>query len=311
MDLVAKLRTEPESLKSLHLDPRTELKGEFVRTLAEALEGNTTLESLSLVGNMLGGEGASIFCKPLRGNPCLSSLNIVANGLGPAGAGALAESLSGNTALVELRLGDNLIGGPGTALLVPALCSCSALTLLDMRDNGIGDQGAVALADLLRSRPSNGIKTLYLEWNGIETEGGDALLAAVRVNRHLTTCTISPGNPGFGLSNRVRIEDRMAKRADAAKAKERPQPGTPSALDGPSMDDPSADGRPSVDGPSAEAIWPAKGALAKGPAKSSSPPTRDTPDMLAGGLPAGQRVWISILRCLRRLLPVRARWHDE
>ena len=78
MDLVAKMRREPTTIRALELDPSAtplseragprplqneamtargclrcagvELTGECSTTLAEALEGNTTLESLSLLG---------------------------------------------------------------------------------------------------------------------------------------------------------------------------------------------------------------------------------------------------------------------
>ncbi len=98
--------------------------------VAEALQGNNTLTTLSLGFNDIGATGAVAVVKALKENNTLTTLNLGFNSIGDAGAGAVVEALKGNNTLTTLSLGGNDIGAAGAAAAAEALKGNTALTAL-------------------------------------------------------------------------------------------------------------------------------------------------------------------------------------
>ena len=81
------------------------------------METNTTLSSLNLYYNNIGGEGATAIAKALETNTTLSELDLFENNIGDEGATAIAKALETNTTLSELNLYNNKIGDEARAVL--------------------------------------------------------------------------------------------------------------------------------------------------------------------------------------------------
>ena len=86
--------------------------------------GRTEIESISLRGNQISGEGLATICKPLETNTKLTSLNLQDNCVSSEHLEeleALRIALDANNTLEEFIFSDNPIGGEGCSVLAPAL----------------------------------------------------------------------------------------------------------------------------------------------------------------------------------------------
>ncbi|MCE2992772.1 MAG: hypothetical protein ACK5WS_00070 [Alphaproteobacteria bacterium] len=85
--------------------------------LASALEKNTYLESLNLLGNNIGDGGTKALARCLKTNKSITYLNLYYNKMGSEGAQTLATSLKSNTSLTALDLsGNSRFAGVATGL---------------------------------------------------------------------------------------------------------------------------------------------------------------------------------------------------
>ncbi|KAI8820846.1 uncharacterized protein EV422DRAFT_530436 [Fimicolochytrium jonesii] len=78
-----------------------------IRSLADALAVNQTLEDLDLRNNSIGPDGAQTLAVGLRNNQCLRRLDLRWNHIGLLGSKAIADLLKWNTTLEEIQLNGN------------------------------------------------------------------------------------------------------------------------------------------------------------------------------------------------------------
>jgi len=105
-------------------------------------------------------DGLLALAEVLNTNTELTSLSLRHNSMSDNGVRALADALKINTALTVLLLGFNSIGNEGARALAGALEVNSALTLLDLDSNAIGAEGASALAEALKANSALVVLTL-------------------------------------------------------------------------------------------------------------------------------------------------------
>ncbi len=108
INLLERIITNDFILKSLDLNWK-KLNDKDIQKLVIALNANTTITTLNLIGNEIGDEGAIA----LADNTTITTLNLMGNKLGDKGAKALAA----NTTLITLNLMNNKIDNEGTTVL--------------------------------------------------------------------------------------------------------------------------------------------------------------------------------------------------
>eukprot|EP01147_Barroeca_monosierra_P003856 gene3856-6353_t len=109
-------------------------------TIANAIAYNSTLKYLSIIRNNIGKDGATAFGIALGCNATLVGLSLISNNIGDAGVKALAEGMQLNRTLQELHLNDNKIGDAGAKALHEAMTENNTLNLLELSDNPISTQ---------------------------------------------------------------------------------------------------------------------------------------------------------------------------
>ncbi|KAK3282617.1 hypothetical protein CYMTET_9653 [Cymbomonas tetramitiformis] len=186
-----------------------DLSGERLRSedaviLGAVLVFNTSLNTLNLIGNGIGAEGAKALAVALTPNAegvfstSLNTLDLSGNEIGSEGAKALAVALTPNaegvfnTSLNELYLNCNEIGPEGAKVLAVALTPNAkgvfntSLNALDLSNNEIGPEGAKALAVVLTPNAegvfNTSLNTLDLGRNRIGDDGAKALAVALTPN---------------------------------------------------------------------------------------------------------------------------------
>ncbi|GBG34317.1 Leucine-rich repeat serine/threonine-protein kinase 2 [Hondaea fermentalgiana] len=108
-------------------------------------------EELRLESNGIGDCGALALAQALNENTSLQTLYIHRNKIGPNGVFALADALMKTSSLQTLALDNNGIGDMGISSLANALAENASLRTLSLYGNRIGDAGANALAAALES----------------------------------------------------------------------------------------------------------------------------------------------------------------
>ncbi len=198
------------------------------KSLARALETNTTLTNLNLGGNNIGVDGANAIFNALKNNTALAKLNIVGNSIGVDAENALFEALETNTGLTDLDLNGNNIGDDGANALFEALKINITLTNLNLFFNGIGDDGMKGLPEALKINES--LTSLDLGGNGIGVDGVKALVEALKKNKNLKSLCLDYNHLGdngvkalaHALKNNTILRHLSIKRcsmgADGAKA---------------------------------------------------------------------------------------------
>ncbi|KAK3250001.1 hypothetical protein CYMTET_40594 [Cymbomonas tetramitiformis] len=187
------------------LDLRSKgLGDEDAIVLGALLVSNNSLNTLRLIGNRIGPEGAKALAVALTPNAegvfntSLNTLSLYDNDITDEGAKALAVALTPdaegvfNTSLNTLDLYQNQIGPEGAKALAAALTPNEKgvvntfLNALNVGDNKIGPEGAKALAVALTPNEEGVFNTslnrLNLYRNDIGPEGAKALAIALTPN---------------------------------------------------------------------------------------------------------------------------------
>ena len=147
-------------------EPSSEFTG-----MAEMLQTNDTLKTLSLTSSYLGSYTVTEIAEALGSNQGLEELSLMSTECDDEGAAALAKMLRMNKTLERL-----------------ALCNLDEPDELDELEyrNSIGDEGATALADVLKECNSS-LRELHLCRNtNITNTGLRKLIEAVQKNKKLT-----------------------------------------------------------------------------------------------------------------------------
>ncbi|RLN47852.1 hypothetical protein BBJ29_002810 [Phytophthora kernoviae] len=177
------------SLESLYLSGN-EIGPAGARALAQALTKNTYLRSLHLSGNNIGEEGARFLADGIAGNTALRALYLGTNGIGAAGMQSLATALTQNKSLEELTLGQNKVGSAGARHLATAFATgYVALSTLELGKNAVDQEGAIALARSLCG--SNRLQNLYMDHNPLGDVGASAFGALLAQNTELRVLDLS------------------------------------------------------------------------------------------------------------------------
>ena len=195
-NLLAHALRENTSLSSLGLSFNS-IGGDGQTSLARTLRVNSSLSYLNLCHTCIGDEGTKSLAQALRVNRSLSYLGLPNNSIGSEGADFLGLALRVNSSLSSLALCENSIGDEGADSLAWALRVNTSLLSLDLSKNLVGDEGADALAQALRKNTS--LSSLYLLYNSIGDEGARSLAQALRENTSLSSlylCYNSIGDEG-------------------------------------------------------------------------------------------------------------------
>ena len=162
--------------------------------LANALENNTTLQTLNLISNHIGIGGTTSIANVLEKNRTLLTFYLGRNQIGDGGATALASALEKNTTLISLDLYENNIGIDGAIALASALEKNRTLENISLSGNNIGDIGATVLASALEKTT---ISSLSIDYNQISNKGATELANALDKNTTLLNLNLSYNKIGI------------------------------------------------------------------------------------------------------------------
>ena len=200
--VAAAIQHDALPLRSLHLG-KNRLFADGARSLAAALQRNSSLTSLSLGSCAIGAAGAKHLATALHHNCTLQWLDVNNNGIGDVGAAALADALAyGVAAPPRLRP-----GGAGGAR------QPGALRTLRLRRNSISDAGCASLAKALACDPP--LCELDLRLNAAGPGGADALVASLRCNSHCSL--LLSGNPAISRDAAFKLQRSSPGRVLAAE----------------------------------------------------------------------------------------------
>src|SRR3989338_6965771 len=160
----------------------------FFSHLLEALLMNTSLTILDLQSNRLGDDSAILLSEFLRYNTVLKKLNLSRNGITSSGMDILSESLRVNSTLQTLIINHNDIEGP-LMLLEEALKANRSLRTLDLSRNLIADDGITSLSRGLRENPT--LLHLNLSKNPIGAVGAQSIAEVLTSPSSLQVLAIS------------------------------------------------------------------------------------------------------------------------
>jgi len=225
--LAAALRGN-SSLRALNLSDNA-LGDAAGSALADALRVNSSLQALNLSDNALGDAAGSALAAALRGNSSLQALDLNATGLSRRSIYQLGEALRDNSALRSLDLGANRELG-NTRAVASVLSMNSSLSSLKLRCINMRGQGAIAIAGALRTNNSlqeldlshnafdrgewgrqggqvgarlsealvvnSSLRSLQLCWNALCLADMLQLAGVLRVNRTLTSLSLSGNTMG-------------------------------------------------------------------------------------------------------------------
>ena len=169
-------RLESLSIKALDSD--------HIEPLAEALRGNSTLQTLTLVHqHKTHASEVALPVQQLNGRTILTRVAISGE-LGRISTAVVGHLISQNTNLCELSLSGTQLGSDGgnvfeylSAVFSNPECS---LTALDLSNILLGDRGGTKLFGALLAGARSTITTLKLGGNGLREETGRAMIDVLR-----------------------------------------------------------------------------------------------------------------------------------
>ena len=216
-NVLAKVGQTAEAVMSAtELDWRQrQLDDEEIGVLSRLLEKKyATLQTLNLVNNQVGAEGAASLMSALEKNVTLQALNLDHNQVGDKGAASVTSALEKNDATLQtLSLGYNQVGAAGAASLAWALEKNATLQTLNLYANQVGDEGTVSLASALEKNAT--LQTLNLYNNQVSDEGAASLASALTKNTTLQTLNLV-GNQ-VGAEGAASLASALEKNATLQK----------------------------------------------------------------------------------------------
>ncbi|XP_060083161.1 leucine-rich repeat-containing protein 74B-like [Ylistrum balloti] len=159
------------------------------KAFATALVKNSSIDTLVLENNRIGGRGARYFAEVLTRNLYLTDVKIVENHLGSEGAEAICKALCHNNYVRRLDLSGNGFVEDDALFFKDMLDENHALRELYLGHNGFRERGGEVFADGLAT--NDFLRVLDLSWNHLRMGGATAIGKALQVNRHLEKLDIS------------------------------------------------------------------------------------------------------------------------
>ena len=179
--LMALLEAPSSTLKVIKMDVR-DLKENHASLLAEALEKNTQLESLTLGNFQFDDDSVAILVQALKTNRHLSSLSLTGGVIGVHGVDALVGFLSSNVAHSKLRalnLAQNRFAPEsGRRRLLQSLLENQHVQSLNLAGTHLDTEDAVVVAQLLAQNMH--LRRLILHSNKIRSQGAVELVDALK-----------------------------------------------------------------------------------------------------------------------------------
>jgi Ran GTPase-activating protein (RanGAP) involved in mRNA processing and transport len=188
------------SIKALDLTGNGLHNIESANVLRELIRRNKTITSLCIACNAFGRNAANIrsIAEGVRSNTTLQQLDLRWCRLCDQGISTLANALgSRNASILELNLRSNVITSVGVRALVGDNAEAvKTLTKLCLDYNRIGNEGATILAYALGRNAMPSLKRLGLDWCGIDNDGFAALVSALEHNTSLQILNLA--GTGYG-----------------------------------------------------------------------------------------------------------------
>jgi hypothetical protein len=153
------------SIRTLVLDANL-IGNDGATSIAEALEKNRVLTSLSLNNNNIFADGAERLAFFLQWNSTLTDLKLNHNPLGPFGVKHIGDMLATNNTIKNLDLSNTFLMKNKLATGLISLCyglkKCRSLTSLSIRNNEMDDDHIVEIGQVLVSNKT----LLQLDFSG-------------------------------------------------------------------------------------------------------------------------------------------------
>jgi len=192
---------EVVNLSSQELTGTEELTMLSAIVISGLISTNKVIKSLNLAFNNIGVKGAGHLSEALQKNTSLISINLNANELGgyhnsvghwvstPEGTEAIAEMLKRNTTITSLSLQQNDLNDKALQYLSEGLKENKAITSLNLDRNNLTNygedlSGIIKLADSLKQNKT--LLKLSLSDCHIKAEGAGYISEALKTNKSLT-----------------------------------------------------------------------------------------------------------------------------
>ena len=140
-------------------------------SLHENPMGKCAIKVLNLSRNRIFKEGAKTLAAAIEGNSSLEILDLSQCDLGVSGTKVIAEALSKNTTLRHINLYRNKVDVDGARALRDMLKVNKTLEFLDVGHNRLREKGIIALTDGIIQNPESNIRHLGLRFNFIKDDG--------------------------------------------------------------------------------------------------------------------------------------------
>ena len=149
-----------------------------VKSIAKALEHNTSITKIKLANNRITAKGVEFLRDPLKENKTIEKLELNNNSIGDDAVQYLREALDANNSLEFINLNSNGITDDGVKFLCHALKKNKKITRLGLSGNEITDKGAGYISKVLKGK-KNKLQSLELNNNRITIKGADILAQAM------------------------------------------------------------------------------------------------------------------------------------
>jgi Ran GTPase-activating protein (RanGAP) involved in mRNA processing and transport len=201
---VALKRNDP-STQSVEL-ARAKLQLDDIQELRKALQPNCHLKLLDISHNALCMDCAHELGHVMTEDTSLESICLQGNHLGGAGAAIFASYFNRAIHLRVLNMSGNIMGDPGVKAVAMALSNNKTIEEVDLGSNEISDGGVVKLARMLQQNCV--IRSLGLTGNLITSVGGSSLISMIKENPVIERIDLHLNN--VSIEVRQRITARLA-----------------------------------------------------------------------------------------------------
>ena len=180
--------------------------------LARALLLNTTLVSLNLRGNLLGGARSGSIINAIGSNKTLTSLDLSYNRMGRVQSDTILHAITSTPSLTSLDLSSCFLNEATGRALVEALRVNTTLRSLVLKNSALFIDSEAPIGPMLTANST--LELLDLENTGIEPTSCMGIALALTTNSTLTSLNISHHTRfgdtcGVALAQALRVNDTL------------------------------------------------------------------------------------------------------